>query len=88
MDNNINQKEVINEKYLLSALAVAGIGYFSLVGYAYWFDKEQAPKLLAAAELPESHQAVAGVMFENGCQYCHTPNAELPAYSNYLLQAK
>ncbi|WP_427834477.1 cytochrome c peroxidase [Actinobacillus pleuropneumoniae] len=69
------------KKYLLSAIAAAGIGYFSLVGYAYWFDKEQAPKLLASAYLPESHKAVAGVMFENGCQYCHSANAELPAYA-------
>ncbi|WGE31976.1 cytochrome-c peroxidase [Actinobacillus genomosp. 2] len=73
------------KKYLLSALAIAGIGYFSLVGYAHWFDKEQAPKLLASAELPESHKAVAGVMFENGCQYCHTPNAELPGYTKLPL---
>ena len=76
------------KKYLLSALALAGIGYFSLVGYAYWFDKQQAPKLLAQAELPESHSAVAGVMFENGCHYCHTPNSELPAYSKLPIASQ
>ncbi|AKO45219.1 cytochrome c peroxidase [[Haemophilus] ducreyi] len=76
------------KKYLLSALAVGGIGYFSLVGYTYWFDTEQAPKLLEKAALPESHQAVANIMFENGCHYCHTPDAELPAYAKLPIASQ
>ncbi|EFX92517.1 cytochrome c peroxidase [Actinobacillus ureae] len=76
------------KKYLLSALAVAGIGYFSLVGYAYWFDKEQAPKLLAAAELPESHQAVAGVMFKMAVNTATHQMQNYLLIQNYLSQAK
>lgn len=73
------------KKYLLSALVAAGVGYGSLVGYAHFFDKSQSEKLLAASSLPESHKALEKVMYENGCQYCHTPNAELPAYSSLPL---
>lgn len=72
---------VIMKKILLSGIAVAAIGYFSLVGYAANFDKSNSEKLLAATELPESHKAVMQVMYKNGCQYCHTPNAELPGYA-------
>ncbi len=72
------------KKKILAVLTVTAVGYFGTVGYAYFFDKSQAEKLTAqyVKTLPESHHAVVKTLFEGDCQYCHTPDAEIPAYAN------
>ncbi|MDG2951550.1 cytochrome c peroxidase [Exercitatus varius] len=71
------------KKYLLSAVGIAAAGYFSMVGYAHFFDKSQSEKLYAATNVPAQFKPVAKVMFDNGCQYCHAPSAELPGYADF-----
>ncbi|AGH37594.1 Cytochrome c peroxidase [Bibersteinia trehalosi USDA-ARS-USMARC-188] len=70
------------KKLLISALALGAAGFFGTVGYIYQFDKQQAEQWLNNTEVAEQHKNALGVMFKNGCQYCHTPSAEMPFYFN------
>lgn len=70
-------------KKRLIAVILLGIATFlSLVSYAYLFDKHQAEKLLAQmTQLSPTEKKVVKVFFDNSCQYCHLPSAELPIYT-------
>lgn len=70
------------KKLLLSALALSATTFLGTVGYIYHFDKQQAEQWLSKTEVAASHQDTLKVMFKNGCQYCHTPSAEMPFYFN------
>ncbi|MDG6464534.1 cytochrome-c peroxidase [Glaesserella parasuis] len=69
------------KKLLLSAIALGVAGFLGVVGYVHTFDQDQAAKLLAQTNFSGKQQEVAKVFFENGCQYCHSPNAEMPFYA-------
>ncbi|TDQ56493.1 cytochrome c peroxidase [Mesocricetibacter intestinalis] len=71
------------KKLVLLGTAVAVAGYLGTVAYLNQFDKRQAETLLSASSLQDPQQrAVAQILYKNGCQYCHTPSAELPAYKH------
>ncbi|MGY4677301.1 cytochrome-c peroxidase [Pasteurella sp. P03HT] len=72
----------------LSAIALATAGFLGTVGYVHVYDKEQAETLLAQTQLSGEAQKVAKVFYDNGCQYCHTSNAELPFYANFPIADK
>ncbi|WP_373766791.1 cytochrome-c peroxidase [Glaesserella sp.] len=69
------------KKLLLSAIALGVAGFLGVVGYVHTFDQEQATKLLAQTNFNGAQKDVAKVLFENGCQYCHTPNVDMPFYA-------
>ncbi|MDU8923704.1 cytochrome c peroxidase [Pasteurellaceae bacterium LIM206] len=69
------------KKLVLLGAAVAIAGYLGTVVYLNQFDKQQTETLMNVSPLKETEQrAVAQTLYKNGCQYCHTPSAELPAY--------
>lgn len=70
------------KKLLLSVIALGVASFFGTVGYIHQFDKSQSDKWLAESNLPANHQAVGKALFDNGCQYCHSPSAEMPFYFN------
>lgn len=68
------------KKLLISTLALGIAGFLGTVGYIHGFDQEQAQKLLNANRVENSHQSALQALADNGCQYCHTPSAEMPFY--------
>ena len=70
------------KKFALKAAVIAITGYLGVVGYIHQYDKGQSEKLLAEGNYSAEQQKVAKILFDNGCQYCHTSNADLPFYAN------
>lgn len=70
------------KKLLISAVALGVASFLGVVGYIHQFDKDQAEKMLAQTQVAAPHQAAVKAMFDNGCQYCHTPSAEMPFYAS------
>lgn len=76
------------KKLLLSAVTLATVGFLGTVGYIHIFDKQQAATLLAQTQLSGQAHNVAKVLYDNGCQYCHTTNTELPFYAKFPIADK
>jgi len=66
-----------------SVVAIAVASFLGTVGYVHIFDKEQSAKLLSQTPLSGQAQQVAKILYDNGCQYCHSTNAELPFYAKF-----
>ncbi|MDG6881997.1 Cytochrome c551 peroxidase precursor [Phocoenobacter uteri] len=75
-------------KLFFSAIAVGVATFLGTVGYVHVFDKEQAETLITKADLSDESRQVMKVFYDNGCQYCHTSNAELPFYSSLPVVGK
>lgn len=73
------------KKFALKAAIIAIAGYLGVVGYVHQYDKGQMEKLLAEGNYSAEQQKIAKVFFNNGCQYYHTPSAELPFYARVPL---
>lgn len=60
-------------------------GYFGLSGYVWYHDNQR--KLnndIPASTLAENTQ-ILNFFNEKGCDYCHTPSTELPAYASFPI---
>ncbi|QLB13175.1 cytochrome c peroxidase [Bisgaardia hudsonensis] len=69
-------------KKLLATIFIVGLSCFlAIVAYVHFFDKERAETRLAQANLSNTGKVIAKPFFDNGCQYCHSPNADLPFYA-------
>lgn len=73
------------KKWVTGATGVAVIGYLGIVAYLHQFDKQQATQLLMENHYSGEQQKLAETLLNNGCQYCHSPNASLPFYSNFPI---
>ncbi|MDD0823383.1 cytochrome-c peroxidase [Mannheimia sp. AT1] len=71
------------KKCLISATTLGLASFFSVVGYLHFFDHSQAEKQLATMQFDQKQQKIANVLLKNGCQYCHSPSAELPFYAKF-----
>ena len=69
----------------LTAIAIAGIAicYFGLSGYVWYHDNQRSKQADVQASTLEENNKVLGFLREKGCDYCHTPSAELPFYSSF-----
>ena len=55
------------------------------MGYLHQFDKENATQLLMENRYTGEQEKVAKALFDNSCQYCHSPNTPLPFYSKFPI---
>jgi len=56
-----------------------------VVGYLHQFDKENATQLLMENRYTGEQEKVAKALFDNSCQYCHSPSTPLPFYSKFPI---
>ena len=75
-------------KKILAILTLAIFFFLAVLGYVHFFDKSQSEKLLAQSTLSEPNKKIAKIFYDNGCQYCHSPNAEMPFYANLPIADK
>ncbi len=75
-------------KKILAILTLAIVAFLAVVGYVHFFDKSQSEKLLAQSTLSEPNKKIAKIFYDNGCQYCHSPNAEMPFYADLPIADK
>ena len=54
-------------------------------GYLHQFDNENAAQLLMENRYTGEQEKVAKALFDNSCQYCHSPNTPLPFYSKFPI---
>ena len=73
------------KKLIIGGAAIAILGYLSVVGYLHQFDKENATQLLMENRYTGEQEKVAKALFDNSCQYCHSPNTPLPFYSKFPI---
>ena len=73
------------KKLIIGGAAIAVLGYLGVVGYLHQFDKENATQLLMENHYTGEQEKVAKALFDNSCQYCHTPNTPLPFYSKFPI---
>lgn len=57
---------------------------FRLSGYVWYHDNKRSKQADVQASAVSENNKVLGFLREKGCDYCHTPSAELPAYY-YIL---
>lgn len=71
----------------LTAIAIAGIVicYLGLSGYVWYHEKNRSQAASVQASTREENNQVLGFLREKGCDYCHTPSAELPFYSSFPI---
>ncbi|AWX13971.1 cytochrome-c peroxidase [Mergibacter septicus] len=71
------------KKLVLSVGAAIAIGFFGMVGYVHHFDKQQENLWLSKSESTDPQfKAVEKIFYQNGCQYCHSPQSEKPFYAS------
>ena len=73
------------KKLIIGGAAIAVLGYLGVVGYLHQFDKENATQLLMENHYTGEQEKVAKALFDNSCQYCHSPNTPLPFYSKFPI---
>ena len=73
------------KKLIIGSAAIAILGYLGVVGYLHQFDKENATQLLMENRYTGEQEKVAKALFDNSCQYCHSPNTPLPFIQNSRL---
>ena len=61
------------KKLIIGSAAIAILGYLGVVGYLHQFDKENATQLLMENRYTGEQEKVAKALFDNSCQYCHSP---------------
>ena len=61
------------KKLIIGGAAIAVLGYLGVVGYLHQFDKENATQLLMENRYTGEQEKVAKALFDNSCQYCHSP---------------
>lgn len=77
----------MNKITKLLGLAVAGGAacYLGLVGYVNYHDKQRINASFAQKEPSVLNTKVLNILQEKGCDYCHTPFAELPFYASFPI---
>lgn len=65
-----------------SALAVAAVCYFGLVGYVWYHDKQRAAAV-PEKSVSDVNNRVLSIFKEKGCDYCHTLSSDLPFYASF-----
>lgn len=70
-------------KRAAQVLAAGVVCYLALAGYVRYHDSQRSHIPLAQNDIPPENVAVLKIMQDKGCDYCHTPAAELPFYASF-----
>lgn len=69
--------------YATTVITVGLLCYLGLSGYVWYYDKQRSKKSDVQASVVGENNKILGYFREKGCDYCHTPSAELPFYSSF-----
>lgn len=71
----------------IAAMSLTGIVlcYLGLSGYVWYHDTQRTVYSQAPRSALEKNNQVLGLLREKGCDYCHTPSADLPFYASFPI---
>ncbi|MDW5499594.1 cytochrome-c peroxidase [Pseudomonas lundensis] len=71
----------------IAAISIAGIAlvYLGLCGYVWYLDTQRNQNSSVLRSSVKQNNQVLGLLREKGCDYCHTPSAELPFYASFPI---
>ncbi|MBB1583448.1 cytochrome-c peroxidase [Serratia sp. OS31] len=71
----------------IAAMSLTGmvLCYLGLSGYVWYHDTQRTVYSQAPRSALEKNNQVLGLLREKGCDYCHTPSAELPFYASFPI---
>lgn len=69
----------------VTAIRLIVLCYFGLSGYVWYHDSQRRQKSdIQTSKIAENNQ-ILSFFSEKGCDYCHTPSTELPAYASFPI---
>lgn len=71
----------------IAAMSLTGIVlcYLGLSGYVWYHDTQRTLYSQAPRSALEKNNQILGLLREKGCDYCHTPSADLPFYASFPI---
>ncbi|HEJ7989751.1 cytochrome-c peroxidase [Serratia liquefaciens] len=71
----------------IAAMSLTGIVlcYLGLSGYVWYHDTQRTVFSQAPRSALEKNNQILGLLREKGCDYCHTPSADLPFYASFPI---
>lgn len=71
----------------IAAMSLTGIVlcYLGLSGYVWYHDTQRTVYSQAPRSTLEKNNQILGLLREKGCDYCHTPSADLPFYASFPI---
>lgn len=71
----------------IAAMSLTGIVlcYLGLLGYVWYHDTQRTVYSQAPRSALEKNNQILGLLREKGCDYCHTPSADLPFYASFPI---
>ncbi|KGQ30117.1 cytochrome C peroxidase [Gallibacterium genomosp. 2] len=70
------------QSWLFTFIGAGAVAYLGTVAYIHHFDKQETQRRLQESQITDPQQrAVETVLYNNGCQYCHSNNANMPFYA-------
>lgn len=71
----------------IAAMSLTGIVLCSLglSGYVWYHDTQRTVYSQAPRSALEKNNQILGLLREKGCDYCHTPSADLPFYASFPI---
>ncbi|MFW0766651.1 cytochrome-c peroxidase [Trabulsiella odontotermitis] len=71
-------------KYIIAAIVVAVlVCYLGLAGYISHYDSQRSKNNPVQASAVAENNKILGFFSDKGCDYCHTPSADLPFYASF-----
>lgn len=83
-----SDKEAFMKKITKLAGLAVGAGvvcYLALAGYVRYHDAHRPNTALAKSGLSAENANVLKILQDKGCDYCHTPSAQLPFYASFPI---
>lgn len=75
----------MNKKIVIGLGAVAVVAYLGTVGYIDYYDGNRSKALIAQVSQPKGDANIRAIIYENGCDYCHTTKASMPFYASFPI---
>lgn len=71
----------------IAAMSLTGIVlcYLGHSGYVWYHDTQRTVYSQAPRSALEKNNQILGLLREKGCDYCHTPSADLPFYASFPI---